>query len=988
MYGNQRVIGILAHVDAGKTTLAEAFLYTAGEIREAGRVDHQDAFLDNDAMERKRGITIFSKQALFSWKGKSGRPMDVTLLDTPGHVDFSAEMERTLQVLDYAVLVVSGADGVQGHTKTLWGLLKQYGIPTFLFVNKMDQEGTDQERILKELREKLDENCITFSGWSKAGGEPDDGPCKGASPGNGETDDGSCKGAFPGNGETDDGPCKGIFLGSGEQNEELCEELSFCSEELMAEYLETGSLSAENIGEAIADRKVFPVYFGSALRILGVSQLLDGLSDYTLSPEYSDEFGARVFKISRDKQGNRLTHVKVTGGILRAKQVVGKEDAWEEKVDQIRLYNGVSFHTIQEAPAGTICALTGLSNSAVGDGLGFEKERSLPSLEPVLTYKVHLPEGYDPVVALGQLRRLEEEDPMLRVTWKESLKEIHVSVMGDVQVEILQNLLMERFGLEVSMEDGSIVYKETLAEPVLGVGHFEPLRHYAEVQLLLEPGERGSGLQFASFVSEDELDRNWQRLILTHLEERSYPGVLVGGEVTDLRISIVGGRAHVKHTEGGDFRQATYRAVRQGLRSGKSVLLEPVYEFSLELPAESLGRAMTDVQRMQGSFDVPAVEGEVVTLTGTAPASAMRDYQREVISYTKGRGKLSLALKGYEPCREAEEIIRAQGYDPEADFDNPASSVFCSHGAGTVVPWDQVWAWAHVPLRRDYLEAAIRWQEGAEDASEIRSLINANKSLDGGMTGFSSEDLRLLEGVRAERTASMDRVISQEEIDAIFAAGRKNQNRKQADKAGYRRYHRGNRRAETGREQGGPAPGSRQQRPENGAGTGSARQDPAGRPTSPSRVVKAPKEAKESCILVDGYNVIHAWPELMELMQVNVGSARDRLIREMSNYQGYVGGVLILVFDAYKVKGNPGSVEKTDNIYVVYTKEAETADQYIEKTVHDMASKYKITVATSDGLEQMIIWGDGALRMSSLGLLEDLRARGAAAREQYGITEE
>ena len=895
MSNNQRVIGILAHVDAGKTTLAEALLYLSGELREAGRVDHQDAFLDHDALERKRGITIFSKQATFSWESAEGREMDVTLLDTPGHVDFSAEMERTLQVLDYAVLVVSGADGVQGHTKTLWGLLKQYGIPTFLFVNKMDQAGTDQGALLKELREKLEENCITFSGWNQACVEP---------------------------------------------REERFEELSLCSEELMAEYLETGTLSSESIGETIADRRAFPVFFGSALRIQGVRELLDGLAEYSLAPEYPEEFGARVFKISRDKQGNRLTHVKVTGGTLRAKQIVGCGDVWKEKVDQIRLHHGVSFQTLREAPAGTVCTLTGLSKSSVGDGLGHERACPLPSLEPVLTYRVHLPEGYDPVVALGQLRLLEEEDPMLRVTWKEGLQEIHVSVMGDVQVEILQNLLAQRFGLEVTMDDGSIVYKETLAEPVLGVGHFEPLRHYAEVQLLLEPGERGSGLSFASFVSEDELDKNWQRLILTHLEERSHPGVLVGGEVTDLRISIVGGRAHVKHTEGGDFRQATYRAVRQGLRSGKSVLLEPVYEFSLELPSECLGRAMTDVQRMQGSFEVPESSQDVVTLTGTAPVLAMRDYQREVISYTKGRGKLSLALKGYEPCREPEEIIRARGYDPEADSDNPTASVFCAHGVGTVVPWDQVKDWAHVSLREDFLNAAKRWQR--EDET---------------MPGMTAEDLPAMPSGGARSTSPMERVISVEEIDAILAAGRRNQNRKESDKAGYRRFHRGNRRVTSGTVQ--------------GIGGGAAG--------------KNATAEKESCILVDGYNVIHAWPELKELMAVNVGSARDRLIREMSNYQGYVGGVLILVFDAYKVKGNPGSVEKLDNVYVVYTKEAETADQYIEKTVHDMASKYRITVATSDGLEQMIIWGDGALRMSSLGLLADLREKSAAAKEAYGV---
>lgn len=915
-------LGILAHVDAGKTTLAEALLYLSGALRKAGRVDHQDAFLDHFALERQRGITIFSKQALFRWeRASSGEALCVTLLDTPGHVDFSAEMERTLQVLDLAVLVVSGADGVQGHTLTLWGLLKRYGIPTFLFVNKMDQEGTDREKLMRELREKLDATCVEFDGASFKDAEKRE-----------------------------------------EARAKFLEEVSLCSEDLMEEYLETGNVEKDGITDAIADRKLFPVYFGAALRMEGVETLLDGMMAYAPQPEYPEEFGARVFKISRDKQGNRLTHVKVTGGRLLAKQILSTS----EKVDQVRLYNGLSYEILGEAKAGEICALTGLKETFVGQGLGYEREDARPSLEPVLTYGVKLPEGYDPVTALGLLRQLEEEEPLLRVRWQEHAKEIHVSVMGEVQVEILKSMMMERYGLEVSFENGSIVYKETLAEPVLGVGHYEPLRHYAEVQLLLEPLERGSGLQFASYLSEDDLDKNWQRLIMTHLEERTHPGVLTGSEVTDLRISIVGGRAHEKHTEGGDFRQATYRAIRQGLRNGRCILLEPVYAFRLELPQECVGRAMSDVTRMGGSFEPPEIYGETAILTGTTAVAAMWDYPREVVSYTKGMGKLALTVKGYEPCREPKEVIAKIGYDPEGDLDNPTGSVFCVHGAGTPVPWNEVYGWAHVPLRTDFLESAKRWQETGWD-----SLAGADDATAEG------ENSSLVAGEAAvyapkPRGTSEIGYISQEEIDAIFAQGRKNSNKKQNDRQGYRRYHRGNRRPmETGT-------------PTEGQASQAAKTVIGDKAKSAQSTKKTPMQ-KESCILVDGYNVIYSWPELRELMKDNVGSARDRLIHEMSDYQGYVGGTLILVFDAYKVKGNPGTVEQANNVFVVYTKEAEMADQYIEKTVHQMASKYRITVATSDGLEQMIIWGDGALRMSSIGLYEDLARRREQAFGQYGV---
>lgn len=934
MYNNHRVIGILAHVDAGKTTLAEGILYRSGMIRELGRVDHQDAFLDTFEMERARGITIFSKQAEFVWKD-----MEVTLLDTPGHVDFSAEMERTLQVLDYAVLVVSGADGVQGHTRTLWGLLKRCGIPVFLFVNKMDQEGTDREALLRELQEKLEDVCVEFP--SESGIQRENGAVQGA---------------------------------GASKREDFWDELAMCGEELMEEYLESGRISQDRIAEAVAARQVFPVYFGAALRLEGVEELLDGLARYTLSPEYPEEFGARVFKISRDRQGNRLTHLKVTGGRLCAKQTVGnresapQEERWEEKADQLRIYSGSQFQPVSCVPAGGICAVAGLSKTFAGQGLGYESENSLPSLEPVLTYGLRLPEDCDPVTALGQLRRLEEEEPLLHVVWKEAVREIQVQVMGEVQIEILKNLLKERFGLEAEFVNGSIVYKETLAEPVLGAGHYEPLRHYAEVQLLIEPGERGSGLQFASYVSEDELDRNWQRLILTHLEEKSHVGVLTGSEVTDLRISLVAGRSHLKHTEGGDFRQATYRALRQGLRSGKSILLEPVFSFVIEMPAECLGRAMSDIQRMQGRFESPQTQGDVCVLRGVAPVEGMRDYQREVISYTRGRGRLTCVPAGYEPCRDPERVIRERAYDPEADLENPVSSVFCSHGSGFVVPWDRVWDYAHLNPREDFLEAGRRWQQ---------KLLEQEGPGEERTAGFSAADLlELLPGAQTsggvgegvpvppgKRTfGSMPGYISQEEIDAIFEQGRRNQNRKESDKRGYRRYHRGNRRDSGGAR---PAGGTEQ---------------------GVSKKISAPGEPKENCLLVDGYNVIFAWPELRELSRVNIDSARDRLIDEMQNYQGYIGGTLILVYDAYKVKGNPGSVRKMNNIYVVYTKEAETADQYIEKTVHKIASQYRVTVATSDGLEQMIIWGDGASRMSSLGLLEDLRRRAGEAREKYGIT--
>ena len=642
-------LGILAHVDAGKTTLAESILYLRGSIRKLGRVDHGDAFLDNYELERSRGITIFSKQARL----KLGE-REVTLLDTPGHVDFSAEMERTLQVLDAAVLVISGADGVQGHVETLWKLLKYYRIPVFLFVNKMDQEGTDRETLLLELKKRLDGNCVDFNQE--------------------ETD----YAAF-------------------------AEEAAMSEENLLEEYLESGRLDRETLKKAIAGRKLFPCFFGSALKIQGVEELLKGLEMYASSAVCREAFSARVYKISRDEAGSRLTHLKVTGGVLRVKMPLtnrreGMEESeiWEEKADQIRLYSGSGYQTVNEAGPGSICAVTGLSKTFAGEGLGEEAEGSLPILEPVLTYRIELPEGTNVHETFLKLLKLEEEIPELHIVWNERLSEIHAQVMGEVQIEILKSLIRDRFQLDVEFGDGNIVYKETILEPVEGVGHFEPLRHYAEVHLLLEPAERGSGLTFDTVCSEDVLDRNWQRLILTHLEEKKHPGVLTGSEITDMKITLLTGRAHIKHTEGGDFRQATYRAVRQGLRKAKSILLEPVYEYRLELPADLVGRAMADIQRMNGNFSGPELDGETAVLTGTAPVSAMRGYPREVTAYSRGRGRLSVALKGYEPCHNSEEIVALSAYDPEGDTENPTGSVFCAHGAGFVVDWDQVEAYMHL----------------------------------------------------------------------------------------------------------------------------------------------------------------------------------------------------------------------------------------------------------------------------------------------------
>ncbi len=910
------VVGILAHVDAGKTTLAECILHLSGKLRQTGRVDHGDAFLDHYELERKRGITIFSKQARFTWKD-----MEVTLLDTPGHVDFAAEMERTLAVLDCAILVINGTDGVQGHTRTLWKLLDYYDVPVFVFVNKMDQPGNDRAVLMEQLKRQLSGNCVCFSA---------------------------------------EDPGKGVYA----EGAAWLEEVATCEETLMNRYLETGELRKEQIAQAIWDRQVFPCYFGAALKEEGVEALLDGIALYRKAyravcpaeEEYPETFGARVYQITRDSAGMRLTHIKVTGGRLRVKQFLdnkssaqSEDEVFSEKADQLRLYNGTEYALAEEVKAGEICAVTGLTKTFVGQGLGFETENEKPVLEPVLTYRIELPEGEDAVRVLGLLRQLEEEEPLLHILWQEATKEIHAQVMGEVQIEILQELIAERFGLEVTFGEGSIVYKETLAKPVVGVGHFEPLRHYAEVELLLEPGEPGSGMQFASVCSEDGLDRNWQRLILTHLEERSHVGVLIGAPVTDLRILLVAGRAHAKHTEGGDFRQATYRAVRQGLRSGECVLLEPMFSFVLELPTEYLGRAMSDVQRMYGSFETPVTEGDRSMLKGRAPVATMRDYQREVAAYTHGTGHFACTPDGYAPCHNVEEVIAHQGYDPEADVANPTGSVFCAHGAGFLVDWDQVPVYAHVEIPAD-IKALVE-QAGREEQGKPGAVDGSGEQRES--AGRS--------GGRAQ--GSTERYITQEEIEQIFA---QTYGKKEKDARHRRRYH------VTRRDSGMGAAGGQA----GGYGDGSG---------NTSRLSSSAKSgaAKKSCLLVDGYNIIFAWDELRALSEVNIDSARDRLMDILSNYQGTLGGELILVFDAYKVKGNPGSTLKYHNIYVIYTREAETADQYIEKTVHEMADQYQITVATSDRLEQMIIWGDGAMRMSARGLYEAVENAAKELRENY-----
>lgn len=829
------VVGILAHVDAGKTTLSEGMLYTSGAIRTMGRVDNRDAFLDTYALERERGITIFSKQAVFPLG-----TTQVTLLDTPGHVDFSPEMERTLQVLDYAILVISGADGVQGHTRTLWNLLRRYEIPTFVFVNKMDQEGTDAEVLLQELKNVLEEGCVDFSTKRDA---------------------------------------------------HFYEETAVCSEDALEEFLETGRLKKETLQELFLERQLFPCFFGSALRLEGVKEFVEQMQELIKVPAYPETFGAKVFKIARDEAGNRLTYLKITGGSLKVKAVIEGQ-----KVNQIRIYSGEKYEAVNEVEAGSICAVTGLSDTYPGEGLGAEQGTYLPVLEPVLNYQVIPTEGDDPILLLPKLRELEEEEPQLHIVWEEALQEIHVQLMGEVQLEVLKTLIYERFGVEVEFGQGNILYKETIQNTVEGVGHFEPLRHYAEVHLLLEPGEPGSGVQCMSVCSEDLLDRNWQRLILTHLMETEHRGVLTGAPITDIRITLVSGKAHLKHTEGGDFRQAVYRAVRQGLKQAESVLLEPYYEYRLELPSENVGRAMTDIERMHGTFGLPQTEADRTILTGTAPVSTMRDYQKEVHAYTRGNGTLQCTLKGYAPCHNTEEVLVATGYDSERDTLHPTGSVFCAHGAGFLVPWYEVKEYMHLPSIM---------QEKPSDSSEEKQ------------TAYRVPE-------------ETDAWIDTEEVDRIIAQSvGANKKQKTLPKKKVPEYYK-----------------------------------------STSKPKK--QEVREEYLLVDGYNVIFAWEDLKDLAQVSIDGARGKLLDVLCDYQGMKKCNLIVVFDAYRVQGHKTEISTYHNIHVVFTKEAETADQYIEKFAHENGKKYNVTVATSDGLEQIIIRGQGCRLLSARELKDEI----------------
>lgn len=850
------VLGILSHVDSGKTTLSEALLYRSGTIKKLGRVDNGNAYLDSYSLERDRGITIFSKQAILNIGDTY-----ITLIDTPGHVDFSAEMERTLQVLDYAILVISGTDGVQSHTETLWALLKRYRVPTFIFVNKMDMVGSDKQFILRNLRGKLSESCVDFS--------------------------------------------KHI------DHNDFCEALSLCDERILEKYVDDGDIDDTELAGAISRRNVFPVFFGSALRLDGIDEFIARFVSLTAQKNYSTRFAAKVFKISDDNQGNRLTYMKITGGTLSVREpIFGREATckpWEEKVNRIRLYSGVKFDAIDRAEPGMICAVTGLTKTYAGEGLGSETSTDLPTLEPVLNYRVELPNETDVNSALKMFRRLEEEDPALHVTWNESLQEIHIQLMGEVQLEVIKSIIQDRFKLDIDFGPGSIVYKETIKSPVTGIGHFEPLRHYSEVHLLLEPALRGSGLSFATSCREDDLDRNWQRLILTHLEEKTHIGVLTGSPITDMKITLTAGRGHIKHTEGGDFRQATYRAVRQGLRRAESILLEPYYSFIIHVPSENIGRVMADIQRMKGSFSPPEIIGDTSKIAGSVPVSEMLDYHKELRSFTKGKGRMACTLKGYEPCHNSDEIIAKIAYSCDADLENTADSVFCSHGAGFVVPWYETEKYMHIETGQKTIAAD-------PDTFEIDSSPSPTPV-----------------PVRVREYA--DTLSADKELLAIFE----------------RTY-------------------------------GPIKRDPRidFRPVTASNIKKqVPYRQKEAIVgpeylLVDGYNIIFAWDELSELARENLEAARMKLIDILCNFQGYKKCKLIVVFDAYKVKGNPGEVERWHNVDVVYTKEAETADMYIERVTHKLGRKYRVRVATSDGLEQLIILGHGALRLSAQAFRQEV----------------
>ena len=878
----QLVVGILAHVDAGKTTLSEGLLFENGSIRKIGRVDNKDAFLDTFALEKERGITIFSKQAVLQRGDKI-----ITLLDTPGHVDFSAEMERTLWLLDAAVLVISASDGIQGHTRTLWKLLKKHNVPVVIFINKMDQPGADKEQILKQLKSQLSDSCVDFSN---------------------------------------------------QHSLDMMEQIAVSDEKLLDYFLEKGELTKEQIMEAITSRNVYPCLFGSALKNEGVECLLTLLYEYIKMPDYPKEFGARVYKIARDEQGNRLTYLKVTGGSLKVKETLSADtkdgEHWEEKINQIRVYSGAKFEPINEALPGCVCAVTGLTRTIAGEGLGVEKNGEVPILEPVLEYSIVLPDGIDALSMLPKLRQLEEEDPQLHVVWEEESRELKVQLMGEVQLEVLKCQIQERFGVKAAFEEGAIVYKETIADTVEGVGHFEPLRHYAEVHLLMSPGEPGTGIQVLADCSEDLLARNWQRLIMTHVEEREHRGVLTGSVLTDVKITLVAGKAHLKHTEGGDFRQATYRAIRQGLMQASSVLLEPHYEFRLEVPVAMVGRAMTDLERMHGNFilqdsggsssDVSTGVRDNAVLTGTIPVSTARGYSMQVTSYTKGMGHFFCTLKGYYPCHNTEEVERI-GYHPQEDMRNPADSVFCMHGAGEIIPWHQVHEYMHVSAEG---EAIYR---GEAD------------------TPVYYEGMKPLTGKTKENT---DQVIGTEEIDYIInRAAFSNRKDDFSHKPGYLKKK----------------PTTMEYGISKAART----------------VTYNPKPKMPKYLLVDGYNVIFAWEELKELAEKNIDGARGALMDILCDYQAICQMEVILVFDAYRVAGHATEFCDYQNIHVVYTKEAETADYYIEHFAHENSRKYDITVVTSDGLEQVIIRGAGCGLISSREFEEEVKRRKDSFRKEY-----
>ena len=835
-------IGILAHVDSGKTTLSEGLLYGAGMLRKLGRVDHGDAFLDTHALEKSRGITIFSKQARLLYGD-----CEFTLLDTPGHVDFSAEAERTLSVLDYALLVVSGSEGIQPHTETLFKLLCRYGVPTFVFINKMDISHLSRQELMDGLK-RLGEGFIDFS---------------------------------------DDVP-----------KDEFYDGLAMCSEDMMEQYLDTGTVPADTIRQSIRQRQVFPCFFGSALKLEGIKELLAGLEEYTTEPPRGDEFGARIFKLSDDPQGARLTHMKITSGCLKVKDVL-HGSGWAEKADQIRIYSGAKYQTVDQAPAGMVCAVTGLTAAHPGDGLGAEAGAPSPVLEPVLAYRAVLPEGVDAHKALSALRKLEDADPALHVAWNEGLQEIRVQLMGEVQLEIIQSLLKERFGLDIGFDQGGILYKETITSTVEGVGHYEPLRHYAEVHLLLQPLEAGGGLVFSTGCKEDELDKNWQRLILTHLKEKTHLGVLTGSPITDMSITLVAGKAHLKHTEGGDFRQATYRALRQGLMQAESRLLEPWYSFSLQVPQECVGRAMNDLQAMGASFDPPEQRQEDAVISGTAPVIKLQGYPSVLTGYTKGRGRLSCEGARYLPCHNSDEVIAAIGYDPESDTDNPADSVFCSHGAGHTVKWNAVFDNMHIP-------AVLRPKSEPEHEHAAPILSRSDEE----------ELIRIYERtygpIRSNPIAAFRPSVS-------------------VQSQGFR--------------------------------------------------LPEATETGPEYLLVDGYNIIFAWDDLAAIAKEDMDLARSRLVNLMCNYRGLHRCEVILVFDAYRIKGNTGSVETVNNISVVYTKEAETADSYIERTTHELSKNYRVQVATSDRMEQLIIIGNGAMRISADAFRKEVDRTEAAMRE-------